>query len=72
MPVPVGWGVVLSVRKGGYNFILWVEIDVDSAEQRIAVRAELVRIHVPSERTESAYRAFDYARTGEAVGYIES
>lgn len=58
------------LRDGGYQFIQWVEIAVDSVEQGAAVLAELVRIHVPGERTESGYRVFGYARTGDAVGYI--
>jgi hypothetical protein len=58
-------------RNGGYKFIQWVEIEVDTVEQATAVLAELVRIHVPGERTESGYRVFGYAKTGEAVDYIE-
>jgi len=58
-------------RSGGYKSIQWVEIAVDTAEQRAAVLAELVRIHVPSERTESGYRVFGYAEAGAAVDYIE-
>jgi hypothetical protein len=57
-------------REGGYRFIQWVEIAVDTVEQRAAVLAELVRIHVPGERTECGYRVFGYVKTGEAVDYI--
>ena len=57
-------------RAGGYKFIQWVEIAVDTAEQRAAVLAELVRIHVPGEQTECGYRVFGYMKTGEAVDYI--
>lgn len=55
----------------GYKSIHWVDIAVDTAEQRAAVLAELVRIHLPGERTESGYRVFGYAKAGTAVGYIE-
>jgi hypothetical protein len=57
-------------RSGGYKFIQWVEIAVDTDEQRAAVLAELVRIHVPSERTESGYRVFGYVKAGDAVDDI--
>jgi len=59
-------------RNGGYKFIQWVEIAVDTAEQRAAVLAELVRIHIPGEQTESGYRVVGYVKTGEAVDYIGS
>lgn len=58
-------------RNGGYKFIRWVEIAVDTAEQRAAVLAELVRIHVPGKRTESGYRVLGYLEPGEAADYIE-
>lgn len=58
-------------RNGGYKFIEWVEIAVDTAEQRSAVLVELVRIHVPGEPTESGYRVFGYMKTGEEVDYID-
>lgn len=56
-------------RNGGYKFIQWVEIAVDTEVQRVAVLAELVRIHVPGEQTESGYRVFGYVKTGDAVDY---
>lgn len=58
-------------RNGGYKFIEGVEIAVDTVEQQAAVLAELLRIHVPGERTESGYRVFGYVKNGEAVDYIE-
>lgn len=57
-------------RNGGYKWIQCVEIAVDTDEQRAAVLMELVRIHVPGERTESGYRVFGYAKVGEVVDYI--
>jgi hypothetical protein len=57
-------------RNGGYKFIQWVEIAVDTNEQRAAVLAELIRIHVPGEQTDSGYRVFGYVKAGEAVDYI--
>jgi hypothetical protein len=58
-------------RNGGYRFIEWVEIAVDTVEQRAAVLAELARIRVPGESTESGYRVFGYMQTGDGVDYIE-
>jgi len=55
---------------GGYKSIQWVEIAVDTDEQRDAVLQELVRIHVPAERTTSGYRVFGYAEIGQTVDYI--
>jgi hypothetical protein len=57
-------------RSGGYKSIQWVEIAVDTDEQRVTVLGELVRIHVPGERTESGYRVFGYAKMKQAVDYI--
>ena len=57
-------------RMGGYASIQWVEIAVDSDAQRDAILKELVRIHVPGERTASGYRIFGYAETGQTVDYI--
>jgi hypothetical protein len=57
-------------RDGGYKCIRWVEIAVDTDEQRDTILRELVRIHVPGERTESGYRIVGYAEIGQAVAYI--
>lgn len=58
-------------HNGGYKFIEWVEIAVDTVEQRAAVLAALVRIRVPGESTESGYRVFGHMKTGDVVDYIE-
>lgn len=57
-------------HEGGYRFIQWVEIAVDTFEQSAAVLAELVRIHVPGERTERGYRVIGYVKTDQVVDYI--
>lgn len=61
---------VYHFRSGGYASTQWVEIAVESDEQRAAVLAELIRIHVPGETTASGYRVFGYAEPGQAVDYI--
>ena len=58
-------------RNGVYQSIHWVEIAVITAEQEKAVLAELVRIHLPGERTEFGYRIFGYATPGRVVDYID-
>ena len=58
-------------RSGGYKFIQYVEIAVDTDEQRAAVLNELVRVHVPGDRTDAGFRVFGYAQTGQAVDYIQ-
>jgi hypothetical protein len=55
-------------RNGGYKVIRWVEIAIDTGKQRAAVLAELVRMHVPGEQTESGYRDFGYLKTGGDSG----
>jgi hypothetical protein len=57
-------------RSGGYATVQWVEIAVDTDEQRAAVLAELVRIHIPGEATAFGYRVFGYAEPAQAVDYI--
>ena len=58
-------------RIGGYESIRWVEIAVTTEEQEKAVLQELVRIHLPGERTETGFRVFGYAEAGMSVSYIE-
>ena len=57
-------------RNGGYKFIQWVEIAVESAEQRQAVLSELTKVHVPGEHTELGFRVLGYAGLGIEVSYL--
>lgn len=57
-------------RTGGYKCIQWVEIAVDNDAQRLAILKELVRIHVPGERTDLGYRVFGYTKPEQALDYI--
>jgi hypothetical protein len=57
-------------RHGGYKSIQWVEIAIDSDEQRVAVLKELAQVHVPGEQIDSGFRVFGYANLGQAVDYI--
>jgi len=57
-------------RNGGYKSIKWVELAVETQEQRQAVLSELVKIHVPGEKTEDGFRVLGYAELGAEVNYI--
>lgn len=59
-------------RDGGYRFIKWVEIAVDSPEQRHAVLAQLTKVHVPGEHTKSGFRVLGFAEPGTEVDYLTS
>lgn len=56
--------------NGGYRFIQWVEIACESHEQSRAVLAELMKVHVPGECTESGFRVFGFAELGTDVDYL--
>jgi len=57
-------------RRGGYKFIKWVEIPIESPQQRQAVLTELTKVHVPGEHTESGFRVLGYAELGTEVDYL--
>jgi hypothetical protein len=57
-------------RTGRYASIEWVEIAVETDEQRAAVLAELIRVNVPGEAIPSGYRVVGQAAPGHAVDYI--
>jgi hypothetical protein len=57
-------------RTGGYTTIEWVEIEIESPEQRSAVFNALRRIHVPGQTTEHGFKIFGYLSVGAVVDYI--
>jgi hypothetical protein len=57
-------------RDGGYRSIEWVEIEVTSSEQLMAVQDVLASIHVPGERTPLGFKVYGYMRPGMAVDYV--
>ena len=57
-------------RAGGYRFIEWLEIAVDSEAQREAVLTALVTIHVPGEFTSDGFKVFGHVAKGVAVDYL--
>lgn len=57
-------------RNGGYKFIKWLEIAIESPAQRQAVLTELAKVHVPGESTETGFRVLGYAEPGAEVDYL--
>ena len=57
-------------REGGYRTIEWVDIRVDTPEQREAVQAVLRRVHLPGEQTDSGFRVYGHVPLGTTVNYI--
>lgn len=57
-------------RNGGYKFIQWVEIAIESTEQRQAVLSELTKVHVPGEHTKSGFRVLGYAELDTKINYL--
>ncbi len=57
-------------RNGGYECIHWVELLIESAEQREQVLVELSRIHVPGFEKNGNIFVVGYSETGQAIDYI--
>lgn len=53
-----------------YAAIEWIDIQVISHEQELAVHKEISKIHLPGEKVESGYRIYGYAPLGKAVEYV--
>src|SRR5689334_20837395 len=58
-------------QEEGYDWIEWVELEVESDEQRNAVESVLRAHHIPFERGEKVYRVYGYASDTSVVTYIE-
>jgi hypothetical protein len=59
-------------RGCGYESIQWVDLRIESSEQREAVRQRLVQIHVPGVVTETGFRVYGWLLPGESAEYIGS
>lgn len=57
-------------RNGGYKFVEWVEIAIESAEQRHAVLTKLTKIHIPGQYTDAGFRVLGYADVGVEIDYL--
>lgn len=57
-------------RQVPFAEIEWLEIRVQSNEQRALARAVLERVHVPGSATEDGFRIVGYAAPGTAIDYL--
>jgi len=55
---------------GSYPAMEWVEIKIDSEDQRKIILNILKQINVPGEETEEGFRIFGYAKPGVEINYI--
>ena len=58
-------------RKGGYEYIEWVEIYVHSKEQKNQVISELTRMHLPTKEITNGFRVYGYIQLGEPIEYAK-
>lgn len=58
-------------RSCAYQSIHWVEIKVDSADQRNVVIDALEKIRVPGTTSEFGFKVFGYASPGESIDYLK-
>lgn len=56
--------------EGGYDWIEWVEIKTENAEEESVVLAELKKIHVPGHRTEHVFKVYGYLKEGQSINFI--
>lgn len=57
-------------RQGGYKYIEWLEIQVESPAQNEAVLQLLRRAHVPGRAIAGGYVVYGYVPEGTATDYI--
>ncbi|WP_425229167.1 DUF6678 family protein [Sphingomonas sp.] len=57
-------------RDGGYELILYVDINVDSLIHRELVRSALKKVHVPGEELADGFRVFGYLEDGRAGAFL--
>jgi hypothetical protein len=65
------WFYHFRIPNDRYRSIEWLEIAVDSDEQRIAVLESLTNIHVPGEATACGFKIFGYVSSGATVDYLD-
>ncbi len=56
---------------GGWDWMEWAELSVETAAQREPVRAILKRIRFAGEETTEGFRIYGYVRNGETVDFVE-
>ncbi|AMC37166.1 hypothetical protein VN23_18825 [Janthinobacterium sp. B9-8] len=58
-------------REGGYEITEWVEIRIESNDQKDCVLTELIRIHVPVEKITEGFRVYGYIWLGQPLEYAK-
>jgi len=56
---------------GGYELMEWVEIRIESKEQKHKVLSELARVHVPTEEISEGFRVYGYIKLGQSIQYAK-
>jgi hypothetical protein len=56
---------------GGYELTEWVEIRIESKEQKQKVLSELTRVHVPTEEIPEGFRVYGYIQPGQSIQYAK-
>ena len=56
--------------EGGFKDVEWVEIQIESEEQKKLVLSELKSIHLPGHEIENGYKIYGYTQEGQHVEYI--
>ncbi len=59
-------------RGDGYEAILWVEILIESSDQREEVFSELARIGLPGYENDSNFFVVGYAESGQMIDYFSA
>jgi len=59
-------------RAGGYEWILWAELLIESDEQRRLVLAELVRIGLPGYESDGNLVVVGYSESGQVIDYFSA
>jgi len=65
------WFYHFQGPRDSFRNIEWLEIAVDTEDQRTAILDALANVHVPGEVTGVGIRIFGYIPEGIAVSYLE-
>jgi hypothetical protein len=55
----------------GYEQTEWVEIRIESKEQKQKVYSELAKVHVPTEEVPEGFRVYGYIQPGQSIQYAK-
>lgn len=57
-------------REGGYDDMLYVDIQVETLSRRKRVRSTLRKVHVPGDETPGVFRVFGYLQGCQSADHI--